>query len=116
MTTFKDKENIIKNFAREYKKSKIIELRGAELLREDIICERFNKYMDTKNKYTYYYSIQSKIDNILDKLDWEDSNFLKKEFFNNNIHSNWWMNYYSRSTYYRMKKKCMQRFLELLYD
>ena len=56
-----------------------------DLLKEDFISENFSKYMDTKNKYTYYYSLQSKIDNILDKLDWDDSNFLKKEFFNNNV-------------------------------
>lgn len=115
MATFRDKENIIKNFAKEYKKSKIIELKGLDLLKEDSISENYSEYMDTKNKYTYYYSLQSRIDNVLDKLDWEESDFLRKEFFNNNIYNNWWMNYYSRSTYYRIKKKCMQKFLELLY-
>ena len=116
MATFKDKENIIRKFADEYKKSKIIELKGLDLLNQNLVSEGFNKYIDTKNKYTYYYSLQSKIDQVLDKLDWDSSNFLKKEFFNNSIRSDWWMNYFSRSTYYRLKKKSMQKFLELLYD
>ena len=71
--------------------------------------------MDSENKYTYYYSLQTKIDNVLDRLDWDCSNFIKNEFFSLNYRSNWWMNYYSRSTYYRLKKKSMNEFLSLLY-
>ena len=41
--------------------------------------------------------------------------FLKKEFFDFNINKTWWYSYYSRSTYYRLKKKYMNQFLELFY-
>ena len=39
----------------------------------------------------------------------------KKEFFGFNQDKTWWFNYYSRSTYYRLKKKYMNDFLGLFY-
>ena len=114
--TFKENELLIRKYANEYNKSKIIELKGLDLIKKDVVCERGETYIDTQNKYTYYYSLQTKIDFVLDKLDWEDSNFIKKEFFSNNYKSGWWINYYSRSTYYRLKNRAMKMFLGLLYD
>lgn len=113
--TFKDKDAVIRKYAREYNKSKIIELKGLDLLNSDIVCQGEENYIDSKNKYVYYYSLQTKIDCILDKLDWDSSSFLKKEFFCENRRNDWWVNYYSRSTYYRLKKKSMEKFLGLLY-
>ena len=112
--TFKDKDRIIKKFANEYSKSKIIERRGLEIF-NDIIKDPEICYSRTPNEHLYYYSLQTKIDNVLSVLDWESSCFLKNEFFDNHRKSDWWMNYYSRSTYYRVKKKAMESFLGLLY-
>ena len=114
--SFKDREHIIKKFADEYNKSKIIELKGLDLLNEDIVSDSQECYIDTINKYRYYYSLQNKIDRILEKLDWDTCCFIKREFFTSNHRNDWWMNYYSRSTYYRLKKKSMEKFLGLLYD
>lgn len=114
--TFKENDLLIRKYANEYNKSKIIELKGLDLLKNDIVSESSATYIDTKNKYTYYYSLQTKIDFILDKLDWEYSNFIRKEYFSNNYRPGWWNNYYSRSTYYRLKNKSMKMFLGLLYD
>lgn len=113
--TFKDKECLIRKYANEYNKSKIIEIKGIELLNSDIVGEKVENYIDSRNKYTYYYSLQTRIDMILDKLNLEYSNFIRKEFFTNNYRNDWWINYYSRSTYYRLKKKSMEQFLGLLY-
>ena len=112
---FKNQEMIIRKFANEYNKSKIIELHGLDVIKNDLIRESVAHYMDSENKYTYYYSLQTKIDSVLEKLNWECRNFIKNEFFTSNYKNNWWMNYYSRSTYYRLKKKCMNEFLGLLY-
>ena len=71
--------------------------------------------MDDEKKYTYYYLIQNKIERVLQQLDWECSMFLKREFFDSNRKKSWWGGYYSRSTYYRLKKKYMHDFLRLLY-
>jgi hypothetical protein len=113
--SFKDKEAIIRRFANEYNKSKIIEIKGLELLNGQMVCEGEVNYIDSIDKYTYYYSLQTKIECILDKLDWEYSSFMKKEFFTNHYYPYWWVNYYSRSTYYRIKRKSMEQFLGLLY-
>ena len=113
--TFKDRENIIRRYGNDYKKSKLIELNGLELLYNNIVSEK-NGCLDGEAEYQYYYGLQTKIDRILDKMDYESANFIRYEFLSNNYKSDWWMNYFSRSTYYRMKKKSMNNFLELLYD
>lgn len=114
MLSFKDKEKIIEKYAKEYKKSKIIEIKGLELL-DDLVKDPDVSYGDSENKYRYYYSLQTKIDWVLDKLDNETSTFIRMEFFTSNYRQDWWMNFYSRSTYYRMKKKSMEKFLGMLY-
>ena len=101
--TFKERELLIRKYANEYNKSKIIEIKGLSLIKNDIVSEKAETYIDTENKYTYYYALQTKIDFILDKLDWENSDFIRKEFFSSNYRAGWWINYYSRSTYYRIK-------------
>ena len=113
--TFKNKENIIRKLAKDYQRSKIIELKGANILNKDNIGEKIVGYMDTREKYHYYDSLQTKIDYILERMEWEYSNFLKREFFNCVTRSDWWLCYYSRSTYYRKKNKAMNVFLGLVY-
>lgn len=115
MLSYRDSEEIIRKYANEYNKSKIIEIRGLDLLKENLISENFNSYVDSENKYTYYYSLQTKIESVLSKLDWDCAFFMKKEFFDPNRKKLWWGCYYSRSTYYRLKKKYMNEFLRLLY-
>jgi hypothetical protein len=112
--TFKDKEKIIKKFANEYNKSKVIETRGLNLF-DDRIKDENLIYCDTENKYRYYYSLQNKIDTVFENLDYETATFIKMEFFTSQYKNNWWMNYYSRSTYYRIKKRSMESFLGYLY-
>lgn len=113
--SFKDKEDIMRNFARDYQKSKIIELKGVDLLVSNVVSDSVNNYMNTKKEYDYYYSLQTKIEYILDNLEFECSSFLRREFFCCGYRNNWWQNYYSRSTYYRIKSKAMDAFLGLIY-
>jgi len=115
MLSYRDSERIIKQYAFEYNKSKIIETKGLDILRNKLVSEKIQNYIDSQNKYTYYYSLQNKIESILEKLDWECSVFLKREFFDSSRKPMWWGGYYSRSTYYRLKKKYMDEFLRLLY-
>ena len=44
-------------------------------------------------------------------LDYLDQTIINNEFFYE-AYANWWKKLYSRSTFYRLKKKCMFRFLE----
>ena len=115
MFSFKDGERIIRDYALKYNKSKIIEIKGLGLL-NDFVSEKGDNYIDSIDKYKYYYSVQEKIDAILEQMSWDNSNFLRNEFFSSNKRYDWWTKFYSRSTYYRLKKKSMQEFLRLLYD
>jgi hypothetical protein len=115
MLPFKSSDKIMKEYATEYKKFKIIDLKGLDILTGSGVSEGVCNYIDSKNKYTYYYSLQTRIESVLELLDWECSMFLKKEFFGYNNNKFWWQNYYSRSTYYRLKKKYMDNFLVLFY-
>lgn len=115
MSTYKDKDKIMKEYAREYKKFKIVDLKGIDVLHGSLVGENVSNYIDSENKYRYYYSLQNKIESVLEMLDWECSMFLKKEFFGYNQDRTWWYNYYSRSTYYRLKNKYMNDFLGLFY-
>ena len=105
----------MRKFAKDYQKSKIIELRGVDLLNKCVVSDKDTKYMNNKIEYDQYYSLQTRIECILDNLGYECSDFLKKEFFCCGYRSNWWENYYSRSTYYRLKNKAMDEFLGLIY-
>jgi hypothetical protein len=104
MLSYKDSDEIIRKYANEYNKSKIIDLMGIKLINNDVLGEKANCYIDSENKYTYYYSLQTKIEAVLSNLDWDCSTFIRKEFFEPNRKNMWWSGYYSRSTYYRLKK------------
>lgn len=114
--SFKDRENILRQYGNDYKKSKLIELKGTSLLKENVVSEKPETYMESFYKYQYYYNLQNTIDRILEKLDFDSANFIKNEFLSNSYKSDWWMNYFSRSTYYRIKNKAMDNFLGYLYD
>ncbi len=37
---------------------------------------------------------------------------IRKEYLENNVQDQWYLEYYSKTTYYRMRKKAMKEFLE----
>lgn len=112
--TFKERENIIRRYGNDYKKSKIIEIKGLDILAQNSVFEKESLYMNLE-KYQYYYALQDRIDRILEQMDYDHANFIKQEFLSNNYRSDWWMSFFSRSTYYRIKRKSMDCFLELMY-
>ena len=114
--TFKDRENIIRSYGKDYKKSKLIELKGIEVLNSDLVSEKDEKYIINESNYHYYYGVQNKIDRVLEKMDYDDANFIRCEFLSNNYRPDWWRSYFSRSTYYRLKKRSMENFLRMIYD
>jgi len=105
---FKQKNLIIKKLGIDYKKIKNLE--GNSLL----ICEDEENYLEYKKDLTYYNDLKNKVDYILMQMDKELSQIIYNEFFSNKV-ENWWMYYFSRSTYYRIKNKAMDNFLEWWY-
>ena len=105
---FKQKDLIIRKLGIDYKKIKF--LNNSPLL----ICETSDSYMEAKKDITYYNELKEKVDYILKQMDTTLSQLIYNEFFSNRI-ENWWIYFYSKSTYYRLKNKAMNCFLEWWY-
>lgn len=60
----------------------------------------------------YKGEMQRCINYVLSLLTVEEQMFIQKEFLGSNKF--WWQEYYSRSTYYRIKKDCMNKFINLI--
>ena len=105
---FKQKDLIIRKIGMNYKKIKFSNL--------DVfmVCESEENYLYEKRDLKYYKDIKDKVDYILMHMDKELSKVIYNEYLTSNSNS-WWMYYYSRSTYYRMKNKAMDTFLEWWY-
>ena len=67
-------------------------------------------YLERKNELEEY---MHKIDLIHNFLSHKTKLFLENEYMNNNP-KDWWMDYYSKSSYYRLKHLCIDEFLNAL--
>ncbi len=105
---FKQKTAIIEKIAMEYKKIKYL---GENSL---LICEEEANYLKEKKDLSYFNDLKTKIDYILFQMDEELSKIIYNEFFSSKS-GNWWIYYYSKSTFYRLKNKAMDLFLEWWY-
>lgn len=106
--TFKQKDLIIKKIGIDYKKIKISKTNGL------MICEDEENYFYPKKDMEYFNNLKDKVDYILLQMDKNLSMVIYNEFFSNRT-DNWWVYVYSKSTYYRMKNKAMNDFLEWWY-
>lgn len=105
---FKQKDLIIKKISIDYKKMNMLEL---DLLR---INEASTIYLKEEKEDDYYKKIKSKVDYIMSQLDEQLKVLLYNDYFSAR-EVNWWIYYYSKSTYYRLKNKAMDAFLEWWY-
>lgn len=105
---FKQKDLIIKRISIDYKKMNMLEL---DLLR---INESYTKYLEDEKDDSYYKRVRGKVDYIMSQLDEPLKVLLCNDYFSPSV-VNWWIYYYSKSTYYRLKNKAMDAFLEWWY-
>lgn len=96
---FKQKDNIIKKIGTDYRKTEFLKLNN------------FSINENLEEKRNYYNELKLKVDYILLQLDEELSNLIFNEYLTTRK-DNWWIYYYSKSTYYRLKNKAMNSFLE----
>ena len=101
---FKQKQLIISKISMSYKKSS---------LKDDLfsVNEENHPYLNEEN---YYLNIKNKVDYILLQMDNNLSMIIYNDFFSRKV-DGWWMYYFSKSTYYRLKNKAMNNFLEWWY-
>ena len=105
---FKQKDLIIKKIGIDYKKMNMLEL---DLLR---VNETSTIYLKEEKEDNYYKRIKDKVDYIMSQLDEQLKVLLYNDYFSIR-EVNWWIYYYSKSTYYRLKNKAMDAFLEWWY-
>lgn len=108
LENFKQKDSIIKEIGKEYKKTKFF-CSGAYF-----ICEEESIYLRENKSIQYYKELKDKVDYILMQLDEELAKVIFNEYLSKKV-DNWWMYYYSKSTFYRLKNKAMNHFLEWWY-
>lgn len=86
--------------------------------KENLLQYIFLRYKVTKPSYiqeceAYYCDeIKKLVENTIKLLDKEEKRIIEKDFIENE--NNWWNDYYSRATYYRLKKACMKKFIRLI--
>lgn len=103
---FKQKDDTIKRIIMDYKKIRYVNPSAF------IVSEKEETYLGKSAEY--YTSLKEKVDYILLQMDKELSKVIYNEYLLSN-NSNWWIYIYSKSTYYRMKNKAMNLFLEWWY-
>ena len=104
--TNKQKELVVKKIGMDYKKIKFYESNSS------MICE--NNSENLKEKLEYYYNLKDNVYYILLQLDDSLSKVIYNEYLTRKK-DDWWIYYYSRSTYYRLRKKAINIFLEWWY-
>lgn len=108
LKTFKQKDLILKRIGIDYRKESLLELGGYTI--EEDETEYLEKCRDKK----YYSNVKLKVDYILKQIDESLVAIIYNEYLTKTA-CNWWIYYYSKSTYYRMKNKAMDAFLEWWY-
>lgn len=109
--SFKEKMTYVESLALEYNKALVAieNEKGAkylESLREDVAIYRISD-----DKLSMYKNFKKLVDSILDKLDRTEKTILYNDFFCKSGFS-WWEHVYSKSTYYRLRKKSICSFLK----
>lgn len=102
---FKQKDLIIRKIGIDYRKVKFFDFD------QTCVNEAPSYYLNEKKDDSYYASVKNKVDYILLQLDEQLSKIIFNEYLTVKV-ENWWIYYYSRSTYYRLKNKAMDCFLE----
>ena len=67
----------------------------------------------SKNRDDDAISYVNNVNRVLVNLSKEDRTIIENEFIRYRIDPLWWMNYYSRSTYYRRRSSAIKSFMEI---
>lgn len=83
-------------------------------------CKYYRTYLKKQHFYrldtiplecAYAYSIQS----IFEQLTHDERRILMSEYIDC-VEKNWWMEYFSKTSYYRIKRRALSRFIDCLHN
>lgn len=120
--TFKEKQEVLTQMFNQYRRAKL----QLECLERKNFYPSID-YLTVKEKKTFYQGVDKKYDSyiqskdelkmiittfdkILERLS-KDSYMIIYQDFVLKKEKNWWLEYYSRSTYYRLKTRAMEEVL-----
>ena len=83
---------------------------GEKLKSTKEIAKRYNNIKQNRFPKEKDREFIRKFDRVLNKLNEKDKEFFLKSFLLKDI-DDWWKNYYSKSTYYRMRNNVSEKFL-----
>lgn len=85
-----------------------------EFIRYILLYYRVNEkiFRIEEEQAAYNHPMHDLIKHALSLLDKEEQRMISNEFLSNN--KTWWYEYYSRSTFYRLKKSTMIHFIEII--
>lgn len=109
ISKFKQKDLIIKKIGMDYKKMQFLDKHSFMVFEDEM-----NEYSNYKKDINYFKELKAKTDYILLQMDKELSKLIYNEYFSVKK-DNWWIYYYSKSTFYRLKNRSMDNFLEWWY-
>lgn len=116
--SLKEKDKLLKGIIREYQKAQlqlrtINEKEFYPQLQYNVIKDHHTPYNNLESSMINYIekkenleTVVSFIDGILASLPKEIYQLIEKDYLNPNKRE-WWNEYYSRSTYYRLRKKAL---------
>lgn len=73
--------------------------------------KNFNQFKPINLECAYAYSIQSSIE----QLTKDERRILLSEYIDC-VEKNWWMEYFSKTSYYRIKRRALSRFIHCLHN
>ena len=85
-----------------------------------ISCSRMDRYEECDCVFEHYETYKSDkttkmlVENALKELDVDEQRIIQKSYIENNTDL-WYLDYYTKSTYYRLKTKALSKFLHCLH-
>lgn len=122
--TFREKQTTLEAVFKQYKRAKIklycleetqyypqlyygVARDQVRKYKSSTMISKLNSNLETKEELQ---NVISTFECIIENLSEESKQIITKEFMENKD-SDWWYNYYAKSTYYRMKTKAMEEML-----
>ncbi|NQZ66138.1 MAG: hypothetical protein HRT99_02895 [Mycoplasmatales bacterium] len=97
-----------------YKERKDFVLKICLMYAKMIKQKEYMKRFDLKIKWGDIGGI-SLFENILELLTRDECMIIKKDFIKNDEYSNWYLDYWSKTTYYKYKNEAMNKLIYLLF-
>ncbi len=99
-----------------------MEIRLSQIAARYLLCKEWLKKKDgkvssgEKDTEVHYATYASRVESSYKSLDDNEQLIINNDFFYQNAYPFWWEQFFAQSTYYRVKKLAMKKFLKNFRD